>query len=569
MSAICARFWLSAAFGILLGLSVAGFGISLYNRWAAVRAAGLIVNVELDTSLAIQNISRIEQSIIALNVSVSALNLTEIAYIMETVRNVTRDLYGPFVNLSEHAIFSFNGNTTRPVDNNVDLEGRFGVIVSGWNVNGSIMETAYNDLETEVSVAQQLIQVQLTNELIMLETNALRSVNGVVFPSSDGLNRINFTGTCNMSVVTTGQTISFQTCAPTPNAYNCSVQLEQIQAELAGINQTLTNVYTNYTSLVTQFNNTQLNIANLSALVSLKLNTPAATIYGPNVTWTSGTNIAITTNATGIYVNRTGGIDRLTNSFNQSTTSRHLVFQSGSSNVQVTTNNVNTVTVATASASDNSCVQYPNPSYIGINVFSSLFTNGFYTNVWYPAIIQGGVGLCYGCGPSIFCSYWNTDNCPGFAANFDPPDCVNYQGWIQEPTAFPNTTDMYVKMRVPTVGKVWVAQIKVLAALTANTDLNNVNALTFGLVDPTGAVSASTCNGNLIATAGSTVNLLPTTNSLVQRGYYYYGEITFSTEDPDFAPGSVFYLCMYFSGPGPNLPGTNAMIVVPSLLRLS
>lgn len=44
---VCARFWLFAAFGVLFGLAVAGFGIGIYNRYAAQTSANLLYNTEI------------------------------------------------------------------------------------------------------------------------------------------------------------------------------------------------------------------------------------------------------------------------------------------------------------------------------------------------------------------------------------------------------------------------------------------------------------------------------------------------------------------------------------------
>lgn len=553
---VCARFWLFAAFGVLFGLAVAGFGIGIYNRYAAQTSASLLYYTEIDTSVAIQNITRIEQSIVLLNTSVNALNLTEIAYTIQVVHNVTRDLYQPFVTLFHQAIFSFNGNTTQPVGNNVDLDGRFGIIVNGWNVNGSILETSYNQLETEVGSLQTLIQVQLTNELVMLENNALRSVNSVVFPSA-GSNQIDFTGSCNMSVDTTGRTITFRTCSATPNAYNCSLQLTETQQVLSGINQTLNEVLGNITVINTELLEIQGNIANVSSIISLNLHssTSDVKVYGPDIQLVNGTNVAVTTNTSGIYVQRTGGIDAFSNTFNQSTSARQVTFQGGSFNAFVTTNNVNTVTVSAASALDNVCKQEPDPANVGNNVFLSTIVNPLVVDNWYPIQIQGGVLFCE-CNGFVFCSYFTT-NCPGFPQLGSPPDCINYQGWLQDNT-LPGIT--WIRFRVPTIGKVYTVQLQIYASL----DGTNANAFTVGLIN-SALTDPFNCAGPVVGTFASSMNLV-TTGVL---SYYYSGEITFSTDDPEWAPGRVLYLCMYFSGPGTSLPNTNTMTVLPSLIRLA
>ena len=553
---VCARFWLFAAFGVLFGLAIAGFGIGIYNRYAAQTSASLLYSVELDTSIAIQNITRIEQSIVLLNTSVNALNLTEIAYTIQVVHNVTRDLYQPFVTLFHQAIFSFNGNTTQPVGNNVDLDGRFGIIVNGWNVNGSILETSYNQLETEVGSLQTLIQVQLTNELVMLENNALRSVNSVVFPSA-GSNQIDFTGSCNMSVDTTGRTITFRTCSATPNAYNCSLQLTETQQVLSGINQTLNEVIGNITVINTELLEIQGNIANVSSIVSLNLHssTSDVKVYGPDVELVNGTNVAVTTNTSGIYVQRTGGIDAFSNTFNQSTSARQVTFQGGSFNAFVTSNNVNTVTVSAASALDNVCTQEPNPVNVANNVFLMTISNPLTVDNWYPIRIQDNVFACT-CNSFVFCSYFTT-NCPGFPQNGSPPDCVNFQGWLQD-NSLPGGS--WIMFRVPTIGKVYTVQLQIYASL----DGTNENAFTAGLINSI-VTDPFNCAGPLVGTFASSMNLV----TAGVRSYYIGGEITFSTDDPEWAPGTVLYLCMYFSGPGTSLPNTNTMTVLPSLIRLA
>lgn len=568
---VCARFWLFAAFGVLFGLAVAGFGIGIYNRYAAQTSANLLFYTEigkierkekesrltrllfcLDTSIAIQNITRIEQSIVLLNTSVNALNLTEIAYTIEVVHNVTRDLYQPFVTLFQQAIFSFNGNTTQPVGNNVDLDGRFGIIVNGWNVNGSILENSYDQLETEVGSLQTLIQVQLTNELVMLENNALRSVNSVVFPSA-GNNRIDFTGSCNMSVDTVGRTITFRTCSATPNAYNCSLQVTQTQEVLSGINQTLNEVIGNITVINTELLEIQENIANVSSIVSLSLD--GVKVYGPDVELVNGTNVAVTTNTSGIYVQRTGGIDAFSNTFNQSTSALQVTFQGGSSNAFVTSNNVNTVTVSAASALDNICSQEPNPVNVANNVFLMTIFSPLTVNNWYPIRIQDNVFACT-CNSIVFCSYFTT-NCPGFPQNGSPPDCVNFQGWLQD-NSLPGGS--WIMFRVPTIGKVYTVQLQIYASL----DGTNENAFTAGLINSI-VTDPFNCAGPLVGTFASSMNLV----TAGVRSYYISGEITFSTDDPEWAPGTVLYLCMYFSGPGTSLPNTNTMTVLPSLIRLA
>jgi hypothetical protein len=558
---ICAKFWLFAAFGVLFGLAVAGFGVGLYNRQAAQTSTNLLYQVQLDTSVAIQNITRINESIILLNTSVSALNLTEIAQTLETVYNVTRDLYQPFVQLFERAIFSFNGNTTRPVANNVDLEGRFGIIVNGWNVNGSVLQTQFDDIETELGPLQTLIQVQLTNELVMLENNALRSVNSVVFPDVTRDSSINFTGSCNMTVDDTlgVNTITFRTCSTTPNAYNCSLQLTQTQDVLVGINQTLNQVISNITIINTELTQIQANINNAS-LGIVSLNAAGVKVFGPHVTWTNGTNMQVSTNASGIYLSRTGGIDGFSNTFNQSTTSRQVSFVSGSpGSAVVTSNNVNTVTVGVSSATDNMCVQFPKSSLVGINVFLGT-VSPFLTNVWIPTNMQGGVlGLC----PSVFYSWFDTTNCPGFPQDFSSgTGCTDFQGWFQE--EIPPSTK-WLKFRVPTTaGKVWTIQLKILASITGDPSINNANAITAGLIDPTSFPLSVNCGGPLVGSFASSMNIV--TNGA--KSYYYYGEITFSTEDPEWVPGRIMYLCVYFSGPGASL-SPPALTILPSLMRLA
>ena len=553
---VCARFWLFAAFGVLFGLAVAGFGIGIYNRYAAQTSANLLYYTEIDTSIAIQNITRIEQSIVLLNTSVNALNLTEIAYTIQVVHNVTRDLYQPFVTLFHQAIFSFNGNTTQPVGNNVDLDGRFGITVNGWNINGSILETSYNQLETEVGSLQTLIQVQLTNELVMLENNALRSVNSVVFPSGIN-NRIDFTGSCNMSVDTVGRTITFRTCSATPNAYNCSLQVTQTQEVLSGINQTLNEVIGNITVINTELLEIQGNIANVSSIVSLNLHssTSDVKVYGPDVELVNGTNVAVTTNTSGIYVQRTGGIDAFSNTFNQSTSARQVTFQGGSFNAFVTSNNVNTVTVSAASALDNVCTQEPNPVNVANNVFLMTISNPLTVDNWYPIRIQDNVFACT-CNSFVFCSYFTT-NCPGFPQFGSPPDCINYQGWLQD-NSLPGGS--WIRFRVPTIGKVYTVQLQIYASL----DGTNENAFTAGLINSI-VTDPFNCAGPLVGTFASSMNLV----TAGVRSYYIGGEITFSTDDPEWAPGTVLYLCMYFSGPGTSLPNTNTMTVLPSLIRLA
>jgi hypothetical protein len=431
-------------------------------------------------------------------------------------------------------------------------------------VNGSALESVYNSVETLLGSTQTLIQVQLTDELVLLETNALRSVNSIVFPSGvDG--SLNFTGTCNMTIVSSQltRTITFQTCSATPNAYNCSLQVTETQQDLSGINQTLNQINQNITNINSELNQLQLEILNRSSIVSLNLNNNVK-VYGPDVTWTNGTNIIVTaTNASGIFLQRTGSsVNGFNNTFGQSTTSRHLNFGSSAYGTTVTSNNVNTLTVGVTSARDNVCVQIPNPTYVSVNAFTG-FTSALILNTFLPANVAGGLGIS--CGPATFFTWFNT-NCPGFPSSFFFPssECTNFQGWLQQDFILDPATNWF-KFRVPTTGgKIWTVQLDIFASITGDASINNANAITAGLVAPTSTPTSGNCNGPLVASFASTMNIV----TAGSQSYYYYGEITFSTDDPEWVPGRLMFLCVYFTGPGVTLIPPS-MMILPSLIRLA
>lgn len=556
------RFVVFSVLGILLGLSVASFGMSMYNRLSAGGLQTQLHNLQLETSIYVQNLTNAQTTLTVLNNTLNVLNITEIVYELEIIHNLTQTLYGPFQTLYETAIYTFLNGTVRSLHGNVNLVGVAGVSVDAWNVNGSALEQELNALQAQVNALQVLVQVTLDGEIVQLQTSAIQHINGVA-ASNDAVEFFN--GGCNLSTsVLNAQTIQFDTCGPVPNAYTCDQQITQTQASVEAVQQAQQNL-TQAIQVLEQY------ISTFDTSVIRRINQN----QGPHVVWQNSSTVQVRqVGPQTLDVTTRNIIKRFTNALNVSTDANNVTITSGTSGVYV--NGTTNITISAASGLDNLCGQYPDPSITPI--FFTGVIGGNVVDTWRPVLLNGFIF-----GPSnsqCTCTLRNAsieyctvfaDNCPTFPKTGDPTNCAGVQGWSAIQVQFGDVNSAYyLRFTVPNVGTVWSIQMKIQGDLTPGVTLATSTIITFGLIDLGNNFPTSTlCNGPLVASFASSMTLVTTTPGLpTSRAYYYGGEITFSTQDVNWTPGNVYWVCYYFSGPSTLFFNAEQVFVEPTLVRI-
>lgn len=538
-----------ALFGALLGLSVAIFGISISNRYSAQEDANQLYAIQEETSVVIQNITLLQTSITIINHTINQYNLTEFAEVFEEVHNVTTNLYPAFIQLLENAIFSFNGNTTQPVYNNLMLIGAFGITVNNWNIDASILESELSMLQTQVNSLQTFVQVTLTTEIETINNNAIKTINTTQQPL---FNELVFSSICNMSVVGSGgDTLTWKTCTGTPNAYNCNQQVAELTTLIENITQTQTYIYNQITNITNEI--VYIQTTNINGTLKQITKTGVDPTFGPHAFFVNGSHTYVTTNSSGIYVFRD---DQVIDSLG-GTTAADINIISGTPGLTATVTAPNQVTITSGSVS--SCYQVPDFNTYGVNFFTSDASSSP-IGQWKPVIVNG-----YTFGSPLSCHSVFSNTC-GFSRSGSYPFCSNNQGWNQLLTIF-GGNPCYIFFQVPSDGHTWSIQLKIFAALAPGTTYQDSTAVTFALVET--PVTTTECQGALVATFASSMNVFTTTGTLATNAYYYYGEITFSNQDTIWTPGNVYYLCQFWSGPGNLSPGADYFLFEPSLVKIN